>query len=199
MTVMRGTRPHLLGLVVAAAIVGATPLAHASDLYKPGTWAAMASDRLASRVGDSLTVLIYESSQAQNTSQSSRQGGIQASGQVGSSTVNHSGQLSATAGYSGNGQTGRTEQMIAQISVVVDAVLPNGDLHVVGEQALKINGQHTRIRLRGRVRREDISSLNTIRSSMVADAAIDYDGAPLGTTERRPGIARRVLGWFGIH
>jgi flagellar L-ring protein precursor FlgH len=159
----------------------------------------MASDRLASRVGDSLTVLIYESSQAQNTSQSSRQGGIQASGQAGSSTVNHSGQLSATAGYSGNGQTGRTEQMIAQISVVVDGVLPNGDLHVVGEQALKINGQHTRIRLRGRIRREDISSLNTVRSSMVADAAIDYDGAPLGTSERRSGVARRVLGWFGLH
>jgi flagellar L-ring protein precursor FlgH len=189
----------MLGLVASATLFCVTAGAKASDLFKPGSWTAMASDRLATRVGDSLTVLIYENAQAQNTSQNSRQASASLSGQIGSNAVVHSGQISGSGGYSGTDQTGRAGQMVAQISVVVDEVLPNGDLHVAGEQVLNINGDHTRIRLKGRVRREDITSANTVQSSQLADVSIDYGGAGFGAGKKGPGLARRVLGWFGLH
>ena len=85
--------------------------------------------------------------------------------------------------------------MVAQISVVVDRVLPNGDLHIQGAQHLTVDGAQTFIEVEGRVRPSDISAQNTIPSSRIADAVIDYDGKGQGA--RKTGPVGRVLGWLG--
>ncbi|WP_443751366.1 flagellar basal body L-ring protein FlgH [Asticcacaulis solisilvae] len=159
----------------------------AEDLYAHGgTWPALASDRAAEAVGDSLTVLIQEVSQASGTSHNTRESGAGLSGQV--SGLKHAGHLDASGdyNYSTNGQNGRSDQLVARISVVVDGVLPNGDLHVTGDQLIDLNGEKTRIHLTGRVRRADISNTNTVYSSALADASIVYGGP--GPGEKKPGL-----------
>ena len=102
------------------------------------------------------------------------------------------------SGFDGSGQTQRGHKMLAQISVVVDAVLPNGDLHVTGAQALKINGERTNIRLKGRIRPADIDSENAVQSTRLADAVIDYDGTGFIDGNVRPGLLTRAFSSLGL-
>ncbi len=187
------------GLAAAAALslAWACPAA-AADLFAPGSWGAMASDRLASRVGDTLTVIIDETSTASDSSRNGAKKTSHFGGQAAANATPYSGSLDLSTGFDGSGQTQRVHKMVAQISVTVDAVLPNGDLHVVGAQAMKINGEHTNIRLKGRVRLADISSDNTVLSTRLADATIDYDGAGFIDSNNRPGILTRIFAFLGL-
>ncbi|PVM82853.1 flagellar basal body L-ring protein FlgH [Caulobacter radicis] len=193
--------PTATRAAVAALAVAITPIgpALASDLYKPSNWSAMASDRQAEQVGDTLTVVIYESSSATNSAQTGSRKNHRVSGDARSgSTGGKSAQLNLGGEYEGSGQTGRSGKLLAQISVTVDAVLPNGDLHVAGEQVLNINGDRTFIRLKGRARRNDISRDNAIVSSRLADVMIDYDGSGFVARSGKPGAAARIFNWLGL-
>jgi flagellar L-ring protein precursor FlgH len=177
-------------LFLSVAVLAAMP-ACADDLYGHGSWPALASDHIAERTGDSLTVLIQEASLAVGSSHNLRESGAGVSGQV--SGIKHNGHVQASGdyNYSTSGQNGRSGQLIARISVVVDDVLPNGDLHVTGDQLIDINGEKTQIHLTGRVRRADIAGNNTVLSSALADAAIVY-GGPNG--EHKQGFFGRLFG-----
>ncbi|HWW12833.1 MAG TPA: flagellar basal body L-ring protein FlgH, partial [Brevundimonas sp.] len=109
-----------------------------------------------------------------------------------------SGNLALQGGFDGRGQTSRTGRLIAQVGVTVDAILPNGDLHVAGAQTVDIDGERTAIRLTARVRPADISGDNTVPSYRLADARIVYDGEGVLTRGGRPGPLNRLLSWFGL-
>lgn len=185
-----------LGVYVAAALVAAP--AGATDIYRPGEWPALASDRTATNTGDSLTVLVLENSSGSNSSGRSGKAKVNLSGQAGGNSSLHSGQIGGSGALETNGQSDRSGRLIAQFSVVVDGVLPNGDLHVAGEQTLNINGKRTHIRLSGRVRRADIGASNTVLSSRVAEASIDYDGAGFESSATHEGVLRRIRDWLGL-
>lgn len=200
MTGRRGfiARRSLGVLVLGAAMAGQIP-AQAADLFASGNWPAMASDRPAERVGDSLTVVINQSSVASNSAQIGSAKKTNASGQI-TATPDYvrSAQIGVSGDFSGRGQTGRADKMLAQIGVVVDEVLPNGDLHVSGQQSLNINGEHIKIKVSGRLRKTDISSFNTVQSSSLADANIEYDGAGFVSRSAKPGVGARILNWLGV-
>ncbi|MFP1527874.1 flagellar basal body L-ring protein FlgH [Escherichia coli] len=62
------------------------------------------------------------------------------------------------------------------LTVTVDQVLVNGDLHVVGEKQIAINQGTEFIRFSGVVNPRTISGSNTVPSTQVADARIEYVG-----------------------
>jgi len=170
----------------------------AADLYRSDNWSAMASDRSARRVGDILTVIVYENSAARDTASSSSKKSSGIGGQISAdNTFNHSGKFGLQSDSDNSGTTGRSGGMVAQISVTIDGVLPNGDLHVSGAQELNINGDKTNIRIKGRVRLADISN-NAILSSRLADAIIDYDGIGFVSSSARPGVLTRIFNWLGL-
>ena len=194
---MRRTRAHLPAFTAMASLsLGLATSALGGDLYTHNSWPSLAADRTAEKVGDSLTVLIQENSQASGTSQNVRESGAGISGQ--SQGLKHSGQLglSGDYNYSTNGQNGRTGQLVARISVVVDGVLPNGDLHVTGNQLININGEKTQIHLTGRVRRSDVGSNDTVVSTSLADATIIYGGPGLNGSDSKPGLFSRLFPWL---
>jgi len=171
----------------------------ADDLYNKGEFAALASDRQARSVGDILTVLIFESATASNTSQNGTDRSTRVAGQIqGGQTFNETGQLSVNGEFDARGQTARSGRIVAQISVSVVEVLPNGDLKVSGEQMLNINGERTRLKLRGRVRRADIGASNVVTSTRLADVFIDYDGSGFVSRSAKPGIVNRIFNWLGL-
>jgi flagellar L-ring protein FlgH len=176
---------------VMAAMLTLSCAASADDLFKPDAWPSLVSDRTADKVGDSLTVLIFESSQATDASKKSNNGALGLSGRYENGSNND--QVGVQGSYSlGNGdQTGHSGHMVARISVVVDDVLANGDLHVSGEQLLNINGRKVRIFLSGRVRRADIASSNVVLSTSLADATIVY-GKPALTRDEKAQSKRRL-------
>jgi flagellar L-ring protein precursor FlgH len=193
-----GLRPALLAALSGIAILGTAAPAGATDLYKSGNWSSLASDRRAQALGDTLTVVIYETSSAVNSAQTGSSKKHRLSGQADAGGSTNSGNLRLDGAFDGSGQTGRSGKLLAQISVTVDGVLPNGDLHVSGEQTLNISGERTFIRLQGRVRAADISSANAVASTRLADVMIDYDGSGYVSRSGKPGPATRVFNWLGL-
>jgi flagellar L-ring protein precursor FlgH len=198
MSVLRPVKAAAVAIVLATASAAIATSSVGADLYKGGVWPSLASDRRAERVGDSLTVLIYQAAQATDSTQhgASRKGSI--NGQLSAGSYNKSAQAALGGTYDGQASTGRSGQVVAQLGVVVDAVLPNGDLHVAGEQSININGDRTKIRFRGRVRHEDISNNNTVLSSQLADVTIDYGSAGFVARSDKPSPVNRIFDWLGL-
>lgn len=187
----------MIALMTTAALAAAPAVASAQT--PPPQWAALASDRTAARVGDSLTVLILETSSAAASTQSGSRKDTRLAGSVGADgQVDASGSLALQGSFDGRGQTSRTGRLIGQIGVTVDAVLPNGDLQISGAQTLDIDGERTAIRLTARVRPADISGDNTVLSYRLADAQIAYDGDGALTRSGQPGPLNRILSWLGL-
>jgi flagellar L-ring protein FlgH len=176
----------------------------ASDIPVTSNWSSLASDRVARSVGDVLTVIVYENSTGTDSAESTVnkssafQGQVSAGNPITGSGINEAANLGLGHDSDNSGTTTRAGTMVGQISVTVDAVLPNGDLHVSGVQILHINGERTRIAVKGRVRLADISSANVILSTSLADATIDYDGAGLVSESAKAGLVTRVLNWLGL-
>lgn len=188
----------VVGLIgIAAAMAFAASAARSTDLYRHDNWAAMASDRQADQVGDILTVLVLEDATAIHSAANGNTKATRVNGQANAGNFNESAGLNLNGRFDGNGQTTRSGRMVAQISTTVQQVLPNGDLFIAGEQHLNINGEKTFIRLRGRVRRADIRD-NTVASSRIADAEIDYDGSGYVSRSTRPGLITRIFNFLGL-
>ncbi len=189
-----------MGIGVALlAIGGAASQAVGADLYSPSNFSAMVSDRRAERVGDSLTIVINQTSTATNSNKASTAKSNSFAGHLGlGSSTAQSLQVGGASSFDGSGQTSHAGKMIAQLSVVVQEVLPNGDLRVAGDQSLNLNGERTHIKLTGRVRAADISSTNSVLSSSLADAVIDYDGKGFVANSAKPGIVTRIFNWLGL-
>jgi flagellar L-ring protein precursor FlgH len=173
--------------------------ASAADLYPHDGWSSLAADRYAHKVGDTLTILVYESSAATNAANTGSNRSSTFGGHIGAgSSLDESASLTLGSSSDDSGETGRSGGMVAQISAVVDKVLPNGDLHVTGAQVMHINGERTEIRIQGRVRPADISPSNVVVSNRLADAVIDYDGNGFVSRAARPGLLSRALNWLGL-
>lgn len=186
-----------LVLCPAFAMMIATSPARADNLYKAGTWTAMSADRRASEVGDMLTVVVYQTAESTNSSKSDSARNSTLGGSLSAGAISESGSLRFGGGYTGGGAVQKSERFVTQISVVVEAVLPNGDLQVGGRQRMHINGETSDIGVRGRVRTADITSDNRVLSSRVANAQIDYDGRGFVSRSAKPGLINalfRVLG-----
>jgi flagellar L-ring protein FlgH len=173
--------------------------AFADDLFKADNWPALAADRKASQIGDILTLLVVENNQASNsvTKGSRKRNSID----IGVDTsLDFEESASGTIGgsYEGQGSNGRTDRMVARLSVTVMEVYPNGDMRVSGLQRLKINGETTAISINGRVRPDDVTADNSVQSWRLADAVIDYDGKGFATRSAKPGVLTKVFSWLGL-
>lgn len=187
-----------LRLAIAVSLLVAAP-ALADDLYKPGSWPALASDRVASRPGDTLTVIVLESASASNSAAKGSGKRTRLKGDlVELETPLEGGRLDLESQFQGSGETTRSGKMVAQITVTVDDVMPNGDLFVSGRQVIRINGEKTTIRVRGRVRPADITDLNSVLSSRLADATIEYNGSGFTSRSAQPGVVNRIFNLLGL-
>lgn len=173
--------------------------AGAEDLFHSQTFSALASDRSAAVVGDLLTVLVYENASASNSASTNTEKKNAADVLFGTGgTLDESASVRFGGSSDNAGSTTRSGKMLAHIGATVDDVLPNGDLIISGDQELVIAGEHSRIRLHGRVRRSDISAANTVLSSRIADARIEYDGKGFAARGARPGVVSRIFSLLGL-
>lgn len=186
-------RPALVALACFAAMP-----ATAQDLYRGGNWASMAADRRASAVGDAITVVVQQAAEASNTTQNATRKSTDLGGSINGGSLNENGQFTLGGGYAGRGEMRRSERLVAQLSVTITELLPNGDYRILGEQRLHVNGEKTLIAVRGRIRPEDIRSDNSILSGRIADAEINYDGKGFVSRSAKPGLLNRLFSLLGL-
>jgi flagellar L-ring protein precursor FlgH len=187
----------LARICIALALLAIAP-ARADDLYSEKTFRPLASDKRAHLPGDVLTVLIYENSSAVTSADTTLQRSNDVALRASADHHAHAAAVGASNDFNGGGTVQRQGKLLAQMSVSVTGVAPNGDLLVVGEQRLEINSDRQKIRVEGRVRPLDISDANTVLSSRLADAKISYLGDGDLSSRQRPGFWSRLFNWVGL-
>lgn len=158
-------------------------------------------DAKAKRVGDMVTVLIVEESEGTKDAdtQVSRESSIEAETRslLGISEVT---KLEADADFAnefnGQGSTSRSGELTAKVTALVTAVMPNGNLMIEGRKEVRVNEEKEYISLSGIIRPEDIRPDNTVLSTFVADARIEYTGWGVLHDKQRPGWLVRILDWI---
>ncbi len=98
--------------------------------------------------------------------------------------------------FTGKGATSREGTLTGTISVIVTDVLPNGDLRIEGRRDVTVNSEKQLMTIAGIVRRVDVDTKNTVLSSAIADAKIEYAGLGVLDDVQRPGWLVRVLDWI---
>jgi flagellar L-ring protein precursor FlgH len=172
--------------LVAFSLVAGT--AGAESLYNEADFRALASDNKAFRVGDVITVQVYENSSASTKTNTATQRKNNLNGSVTLLKPGFTYGASAAVGgdFAGGGSTQRANNLLATLTVTVREVMANGELRVAGEQLLTVNGESQKVNVEGRVRPQDISTDNAVLSTRLADARITYLGnGDLSERQRR--------------
>ena len=96
----------------------------------------------------------------------------------------------------GDGTTSREGVLTANITVRVVALDPNGNVYVRGDKIVSVNRENQHIVLSGTVRPEDIASDNSVLSSRLADARIDYYGSGVVGDKQNVPLTHRLFDWI---
>mgnify|MGYP000034916775 CR=1 FL=1 len=162
-----------------------TPLVPTGSLFKANYINNIYSDSKAHRVGDIISVILSESTQAQKNAKTE----LKKENDATLSPIIGLGGVPATikgnslefaydqdSNFKGDSKANQSNSLSGNISVHVLRVLPNGNLMIRGEKWMTLNNGDEYIRLTGVIRSKDISSTNTVLSSKVANARIQYSG-----------------------
>ncbi len=161
------------------------PLQHTDSIYQIESSWLLLEDIKPRRVGDMLTVMLQEKTDAKKSADTDTKKATDASITASSflgTPVTYNGRealetkLSSAYDFAGEGESNQSNSLTGSVTVTVVEVLVNGNLVVQGEKWININHGEEYIRLRGIVRPSDIGPDNTILSERVANAEIQYSG-----------------------
>jgi flagellar L-ring protein precursor FlgH len=178
-------------------VLAAVPLPPTTGaIFNAGHHRPLFEDRRARLVGDTLTILIEEqvSASQQSTSKMDRGGSINAGiSALPFASTRTLGRLSAdassTVAGSADGKTDTSNSFNGTITVLVQQVLPNGNLLVAGDKQIGVNSNVDVLQFSGIVDPAQIRAGNRISSTQVAQARLQQRGR--GDVGRVQG-----LGWL---
>ena len=95
--------------------------------------------------------------------------------------------------FQGAGSIERKGALTATLPVRVAQVLPNGDLYVEGQKVVMVGAEEHHLYISGIVRKRDIADDDSVPSSRLADAEIEYTGRGDISDQQRRGWLSRVI------
>lgn len=171
-------------------------------IYSPETIVPLFDTYRARHVGDILTIVLVESTNAQQNMTTTAKKNDQAEE---TNPVFFGRPISLGARYSldmdldnqrqftGQGQSVQNNKLVGSISVTVSKVLANGNLVVQGEKWIRINQSKEYVQLSGIVRPRDVGTDNSITSDRVANARIYYGGVGQVNNANAQGWFSKIL------
>ena len=174
-----------------------------SDSIWNGSSSSLYSISKAFKVGDIITVIVLESTSADQNAQTNTNANDTLAG-VFNTTLSRLGfapgektlSINGSNVYSGVGDTTRTSAVTTKISAVVVKILPNGNLVIAGEHRVEVNDEVQTIEISGMVRPNDVSLQNTVYSYQVAAADVSVKGKGVVGDAESPGVVIRFLNWL---
>jgi flagellar L-ring protein precursor FlgH len=150
-------------------------------IYQAAAYRPLFEDRRARHVGDVLTIVINEKTQAgkEASSNAAKTSAVDASiGTVAGIPLKTLQGLTlgaeASAEYDDESKLNSSNTFSGSVTVTVIEVLPNGNLIVAGEKQIGLDKGTEYVRLSGVVQPDTIQAGNTVSSAKVADARIEY-------------------------
>jgi flagellar L-ring protein precursor FlgH len=221
--------PTLLALGLVGCATPPAPLAHSPE-FAPVMPVAVTQQRVATgaiyngrqsdnffgrsrnyRVGDLITVLLNEATQAGRSQSASVSreasndvipSGITAKalripakifGSKGEGAFNGLNLNSANIESGGTGEADQRASLTGAVSVTVVEVLANGNLMVRGEKQLALTEGAEVIQVSGIIRPDDVSPNNMVQSRRLANAQIAYRGTGAMANAAKPGWGTKAL------
>jgi flagellar L-ring protein precursor FlgH len=161
-------------------------------------------ERRAVRVGDTLTVMLNETTRASKdigtnarrlSSNGLNAGFNMSSGTATPTALNSGVNTNGNTNFDSKGGSSASNQFLGTITVTVLEVLPNGNLNVAGEKRLAVGHEEEVIRFGGIVSPSTLQG-NTVLSSQVADARIEYRGQGITDQIQNPGMLTKLFSKF---
>lgn len=170
----------------------------AKSMLEGNGYRSFVSDKKALAVGDIVTLIIVESSEAStaNGSRVNKDFNIEAGYAVPNSS--RSGQVGMGLDRSSDQGAQRSGSLTAAITARVVDITPNGLLWIVGSQKISVDGEEQLIDVSGWVRDIDISRDNTVLSSRLSDSRISYSGYDVDGEGEKRNIFYRFFSWVGF-
>jgi flagellar L-ring protein precursor FlgH len=84
--------------------------------------------------------------------------------------------MASSFDFDGEGKSERSGTLKGSIGVRVKQEMPNGDLFVEGTKVVMINHEEYHLYISGVIRPSDIEMDNSIDSSLIADARVEFTG-----------------------
>jgi flagellar L-ring protein FlgH len=185
-----------------------SPPSTAGSLWQDGNGRAyMFEDLRASRVGDIVIVQIVEEHKGSKSANTQADRDSTYDGSLGGSFLGLNNFASAFVDgvalnastkneFEGKGSTSREDTLTGTIAARVVEVLPNGDMRINGRREVTVNSEKQTMIISGIVRRIDLDTTNTVLSSSIADAEIEYSGLGVVDDVQRPGWGIRIIDWI---
>jgi flagellar L-ring protein precursor FlgH len=190
---------------IPLALLACSALASRAGSLWPAEATGMTADHKAGHTGDILTVVVQESANASSTQnkEATRKSSVNDAVQqfifpaATSGLGTHAGQLpsfqvSGSSDYTGGGQVSNSQTVSSQAAVLVTDVLPNGNLVIEGVRLVSFSGETQYVVLHGLVRPDDIASNNTVLSSNIAEARVEFVNKGALTQAENPGWLSRI-------
>jgi flagellar L-ring protein precursor FlgH len=161
------------------------PMIPTGSLFKANYVNNIYSDSKAHSVGDIISVILSENTQSRKTAKTElkkeNKTELDPVIGLGGAPVTINGQsiqfgVDQSTKFKGDSKANQGNSLSGNISVHVLSVLSNGNLMIRGEKWITLNNGDEYIRLTGVIRSKDITASNTILSSKVANARIQYAG-----------------------
>jgi flagellar L-ring protein precursor FlgH len=199
---MLSSRSLFLLLPVAALSLAVATRADSLWNSAGGEPRSLVADHKACHAGDIVTVVVQESAAAQSTQnkESTRTSTLNDSvsqflfSPTTSGLLSHNGaapsvQIAGKSDYTGGGTVANSQTVTTTAAVMVTDVLPNGNLVIEGVRFVTFSGEKQYIVLHGIIRADDISANNTVLSSNIAEARVEFvDTGALTDAQKQ--------GWF---
>jgi len=170
------------------------------------------ADSRARRVGDIVVVKLVENTKAQNKAETnadkdtsnnygvnalfgrSKSGfiplvGIGPQARVGTPALN----TTSVSDLEATGTTKRENYVTSSMAARVTRVLPGGLLQIEGAREIRVNEETEYMVVRGMIRAKDVDADNTIYSTQIADATIEYYGRGVLADKQKPGWFTRLM------
>ena len=181
------------------------PATTAGSLWLPsGVLADISADYKARNLGDTVTLLVAETTTAQSTGDTNSQRTFQTAsaitalpGKLKTGGVNPLFGANSSTALKGQGETDAGSNLTTTLAGRVIALLPNGNMVVEAERHVLINSQHETMLVRGVLRPGDIGPNNTAPSTALANLEIELKGKGVVTDSiSRPNPFMRALLWL---
>lgn len=114
--------------------------------------------------------------------------------------VDATGALDAEAEREKGGTINRAERIQLQIAAAIIHAAPNGNLHIIGSQEVRVNHEMRVLTVQGVIRAKDILPDNSVPYEKIAEARISYGGNNTRppSVRRDPGLIRQAASRVGV-
>lgn len=184
------------------------PVVMEGAIFTSATGMDLYSDSRARRIGDLVMVKIVETSSGSKKAETTTERKSTVSGGVTSlfgiekwlgernsrftpSATSLQAELSND--FEGTGETKRNSNVTATLTARVMDITVDGNLLIRGFREVRVNNETQHIILSGLIRSTDISKDNSILSSHISDARIEYSGSGIISEKQQPGWLARTV------